>query len=114
LSNFDLISSSRAWMRSACSLGDEKMGIMSSKRMPAEGKSGYCRSDSRSLTLRWESWAGLEEEAADWLPWAPWEEKLCLGGAAVVVGSGLDEGGCEAVDARSTFCVLGPLFSGWP
>lgn len=42
-------------MREVCRVGEEKMGRMSSKRIPGEGKLGYCRREERREDLRTES-----------------------------------------------------------
>lgn len=54
-----------------------------------------------------------EAEGVSWVPVLPvggWN----LGCGALVVGSGLVSGGCEAVDGLSLFCVEREVFSGWP
>jgi len=48
-------------MRASCREGSAKIGRISSKRMPGEGKSGYWRRAPRSFTLRLASSAALEE-----------------------------------------------------
>lgn len=69
--------------------------MMSSKRMPGLGKSGNWRSEFLSASVRLESSAAAAGPAAGSPPWAACWVVL----EPVRVGSGLEEGGCEAVEA---------------
>lgn len=66
------------------------MGIISSNRIPGEGKSGNWRKAARSSTVRLASSVVLEEAAEE----RPREAPL----SPVIVGSGEWAGGCEEVE----------------
>jgi len=87
--------------------GDAKIGRMSSKSMPGDGKSGNWRSADFSCVVRLAS--------------------CCLGGPALtpcalepallspcIVGSAVHGCGCDAVEGLSMGCVEGPVLSGCP
>ena len=59
---------SRARMSAACKAGSAKMGKISSKRIPGEGKSGNWRRAARNFTLRLASSEAQEAEEVVFLP----------------------------------------------
>ena len=59
---------SRALWSAECRDGSAKMGKISSKRMPGEGKSGNWRKAARSFTLRWASSEAREAVEVVFLP----------------------------------------------